>query len=66
MSSEQARMSTLPSTVVLDELLSRHAGNPPREALRQAGFRSHEVDAYLERRRAVRGGGRTASRCPGG
>ncbi len=58
-------MSTFPSTVVLDELLNRHAGNPPREALRQAGFRGHEVDAYLERR-AGRSAGCTASPCPGG
>jgi hypothetical protein len=64
-SSEQARMSTLPSTVVLDQLLTLHAGNPPREALRQAGFRSHDVDAYLERRSA-RSSGCTASPCPGG
>jgi hypothetical protein len=63
-SSEQARMSTFPSTVVLDELLSRHAGNPPREALRQAGFRSQDVDAYLERR-AARSARCTASPCPG-
>jgi hypothetical protein len=52
MSSDQARMSTFPSIVVLDDLLCRHAGNPPREALRQAGFRRHDVDAYLEQRAA--------------
>jgi hypothetical protein len=52
MSSDQARMSTLPSIVVLDDLLSRHGGNPPREALCQAGFRCNDVDAYLERRAA--------------
>jgi hypothetical protein len=58
-------MSTLPSIVVLDELLNRHAGNPLREALRLAGFRSHDVDAYLERR-AGRSAGCTASPCSGG
>jgi hypothetical protein len=52
MSTEQARMSTLPSIVVLDDLMCRHAGNPPREALRQAGFRSRDVDDYLARRAA--------------
>jgi hypothetical protein len=65
MSIQQARMSTLPSMVVLDDLLTRHAGNPPREALRQAGFRSQDVDAYLERR-AARTVNCTASPCPGG
>jgi hypothetical protein len=58
-------MATLPSMVVLDDLLVRHAGNPPREALRQAGFRSHDVDAYLERR-AARAARCAASPCPGG
>jgi hypothetical protein len=52
MSSDQARLSTLPSIVVLDDLLCRHAGNPPRDALRQAGFQGCDVDAYLEQRAA--------------
>jgi hypothetical protein len=62
MSSDQARMSTFPSIVVLDDLLCRHAGDPPRDALRQAGFRSHEVDAYLEQR-AARAARANAWRC---
>ena len=55
-----ARMATLPSALVLDELLSRHDGDPPRAALRQAGFRSHDIDAFLAQR-AARSGARSAT-----
>jgi hypothetical protein len=45
-----ARTSLLPSALVLCDLLDAHAGNPPAEALEQAGFRQHEISAYLQRR----------------
>ena len=61
-----ARMATLPSSLVLDDLLSRHDGDPPRAALRQAGFRSHDVDAYLEQRAARSGSRPAASTLRGG
>ena len=51
---------------MLDDLLSRHDGDPPRAALRQAGFRSHDVDAYLESRAARSGSRPAASTLRGG
>jgi hypothetical protein len=47
-----ARMSLLPSALVLCDLLDAHAGDPPIEALEQAGFRRHEISSYLQRRAA--------------
>jgi hypothetical protein len=64
--SAHARMATLPSALVLDDLVSRHGGDPPRAALRQAGFQSHDVDAYLERRAARSGARPAASTLRGG
>ena len=45
---------------------SRHDGDPPRAALRQAGFRSNDVDAWLERRAARSGARPAASTLRGG
>jgi hypothetical protein len=52
MQTERARMSLMPSALVLCDLLEGHAGNPPREALLRVGFRHGEVDGYLARRAA--------------
>jgi len=50
MSAHATRMSLLPSAVVLHDLLTDHAGDPPFEALERAGFRRDEIRTYLERR----------------
>lgn len=56
MQSQVTRASLLPSALVLCDLLNAHAGDPPIEALEQAGFRRNDISRYLQRR-----GGR--SRC---
>jgi hypothetical protein len=52
MQTEFARMSLLPSALVLSDLLSGHAGNPPLEALEQAGFDRRDIEGFLQRRAA--------------
>ncbi|HET6172084.1 MAG TPA: hypothetical protein VFD90_05745 [Gaiellales bacterium] len=54
----------MPSALVLSELLAGHGGNPPLDALEQAGFDRNEVDGYLKRR-AARMGRCTAPTCSG-
>jgi hypothetical protein len=44
------RTSLLPSALVLCDLLNAHAGDPPIEALEQAGFRPNDISRYLQRR----------------
>jgi hypothetical protein len=50
MQTQAARRSLLPSALVLCDILNAHAGDPPVEALEQAGFRRNEINSYLERR----------------
>jgi hypothetical protein len=50
MPTDTARTSLLPSALVLEGLLADYAGEPPFEALEQAGFQRHEIGSYLERR----------------
>jgi hypothetical protein len=50
MQTDVGRPFAMPSALVLSELLARHAGNPPLEALEQAGFDRNELDRYLRRR----------------
>ena len=52
MQSERARISTMPSALLLKNLVAGHGGTPPREALEQAGFSRCEIDGYLRRRNA--------------
>ena len=52
MQTDVGRTFAMPSALVLSELLAGHAGNPPLEALEQAGFDRTEVDGYLRRRAA--------------
>jgi|SoimicmetaTmtLMB_FD_contig_31_3484212_length_410_multi_3_in_0_out_0_1 hypothetical protein len=47
MQTERARISTMPSALVLRNLVAGHGGTPPREALEQAGFSPCEIDVYL-------------------
>ncbi|MDP9256828.1 MAG: hypothetical protein M3Q31_09760 [Actinomycetota bacterium] len=53
----------MPSALVLSELLAGHAGDPPLEALEQAGFDRNELDGYFKRR-AARMARCTAPTCP--
>jgi hypothetical protein len=53
MQTNVARKSTLPSSVVLWELLSKYDGNPPIEEFEQAGFRRCEALSFLQRRAGV-------------
>lgn len=50
MQNEIARLSTMPSALVLSDLLAGHADNPPREALERAGFSRNQIDGYLKQR----------------
>jgi hypothetical protein len=50
MQSHVARISLLPSALVLRDLVNAHAGDPPMEALEQAGFRRTDISTYLQRR----------------
>ncbi len=52
MQTEYARISLLPSALVLSDLLAGHAGNPPREVLEQAGFDRRDIESFLARRAA--------------
>ena len=54
----------MPSALVLSELLDGHAGDPPLEALEQAGFDRNEADRYLKRR-AAHTSGSNGSSCAG-
>ena len=58
MQTERARISTMPSALLLRNLVAGHGGTPPREALEQAGFSRCEIDVYLRQRDAG-----TASSC---
>jgi hypothetical protein len=40
---------------VLCDLMDAHAGNPPIEALEQAGFRRHDISDFLQRRAGTTG-----------
>jgi hypothetical protein len=53
MQTEFARRSTLPSALVLSELMSEHDGNPPIEEFERAGFRRCEALSFLQRRAGV-------------
>jgi hypothetical protein len=50
MQTERARISTMPSALLLRNLVAGHGGTPPREALEQAGFSSSEIEMYLRQR----------------
>jgi hypothetical protein len=50
MQTDVGRTFAMPSALVLSDLLARHAGDPPLEALEQAGFDRNELDRYLRRR----------------
>jgi hypothetical protein len=52
MQTERARISTMPSALLLKNLVAGHGGTPPREALEQAGFSRDAVERYLRRRNA--------------
>lgn len=52
MQHDVGRLFAMPSALVLSDLLAGHDGNPPMEALEQAGFDRNELDGYLERRAA--------------
>jgi hypothetical protein len=52
MQTEFARLSLLPSVLVLSDLAAGRAGNPPLEVLEQAGFDRSDVEGYLQRRAA--------------
>jgi hypothetical protein len=52
MQSERARISTMPSALLLKNLVAGHGGTPPREALEQAGFSRDEIEGYLRRHNA--------------
>ena len=58
-----ARISLLPSALVLADLLAGHEGDPPRELLEQAGFDRQDIESYL-RRRAARPERCTGPACP--
>jgi hypothetical protein len=49
MQSQRDRTSTLPSALVLRGLCADHAGDPPSEALEQAGFTRSQVEGYVQR-----------------
>lgn len=52
MQNDVGRTFAMPSALVLSELLAGHAGEPPLEALEQAGFDRNELDGYLRQRAA--------------
>jgi hypothetical protein len=52
MQTDVGRTFAMPSALVLSDLLAGHAGDPPLDALEQAGFDRSEVDGYLRRRAA--------------
>src|SRR5258707_1308828 len=52
MQTDVGRTFAMPSALVLSELLAGHAGDPPLEALEQAGFDRNEQNGYLRRRAA--------------
>jgi hypothetical protein len=54
MQTDVGRTFAMPSALVLSELLAGHAGDPPLDALEQAGFDRNELDGYLKRRAARR------------
>ena len=53
MQSERARISTMPTALLLKTLVAGHGGTPPREVLEQAGFSRSEVEGYLRRRNSL-------------
>jgi hypothetical protein len=53
MQTKTARTATLPSSLVIWELLSKYDGNPPIEEFEQAGFRRCEALSFLQRRAGV-------------
>ncbi len=53
MQTQHARTATLPSSLIIWELLNEHDGNPPIEAFEQAGFRRCEALSFLQRRAGV-------------
>jgi hypothetical protein len=63
MQADVGRLFAMPSAFVLSDLLAEHAGEPPIEALEQAGFKRSELDGYLARR-AARMARCTAPTCP--
>ena len=52
MQTDVGRTFAMPSALVLSELLAIHCGNPPLEALEQAGFDRNDLDRYLRPRAA--------------
>lgn len=52
MQTDVGRTFAMPSALVLSDLLAGHGGDPPLEALEQAGFDRNDVDGYLRRRAA--------------
>ena len=64
MQNDIGRAFLMPSALVLSELLDGHAGDPPLEALEQAGFNRNEADRYLKRR-AAHTSGSNGSSCAG-
>jgi hypothetical protein len=50
MHTELARMSLLPSALVLSDLASGRAGDLSLDALERAGFDRRVVEGYLQRR----------------
>jgi hypothetical protein len=63
MQTERARISTMPSALVLSNLVAGHGGTPSREALEQAGFSRNAIEGYL-RQRDARTAGCSSSSCP--
>ena len=53
MQTMNARTATLPSSLVIWELLNKYEGNPPLEEFEQAGFRRCEALSFLQRRAGV-------------
>jgi hypothetical protein len=49
METQRYRTATLPSALVLRRLCADHAGDPPRDALDEAGFDPGQVAGYFER-----------------
>lgn len=65
MQTDVGRPFAMPSALVLSDLLAGHDGNPPLEALQQAGFDPNDLDGFLKRR-AARGERCTAPTCKAG
>ncbi len=63
MQTDVGRTFAMPSALVLSELLAGDAGDPPLEALEQAGFDRNELNGYFKRR-AARMARCTAPTCP--